>query len=184
MNDSEPTDGMTDVLGKIFIRQAILWLMLVATAPASEVPPWEDPLVFGINKLPPRSSGWSCPDRESARVASYDRSPGVLSLNGDWRFRWAPRPETMPADAVLPSTDDSTWKTILVPSQWELHGYGTPIYSNFAYPFKAAPPRVMSEPNADWTSFTAVLWWRPGDVISACDGSRWALMDFVSTAWC
>ena len=133
---------------------SLLLLMLVATAPASEVPPWEDPLVFGINKLPPRSSGWSCPDLESARLASYDKSPNLVCLNGDWRFRWAPRPEAMPADAVLPTTDDSTWKTIPVPSQWELHGYGTPIYSNYAYPFKPVPPRVMSEPKADWTTFT------------------------------
>ena len=30
----------------------------------------------------------------------------------------------------------SSWKDIPVPSNWEMEGYGTPIYTNITYPFK------------------------------------------------
>lgn len=39
----------------------------------------------------------------------------------------------------------SSWKEIPVPSNWEMHGYGTPIYSNFTYPFKNNPPFIQPE---------------------------------------
>lgn len=132
---------------------SLLILLAVLAARGAAAPWWEDPTVLGSGKLPARASGWSCPDREAARSASYDHAPGLISLNGDWRFRWAPRPEEMPADAVRAELDDHDWKMIPVPAQWELHGYGTPIYSNYTYPFKADPPRVTSEPPRDWTAF-------------------------------
>ena len=121
---------------------------------AAALPPWEDPAVNAVNKLPARASGWSCPDRESARTATYDHSPGLISLNGNWRFRWAPRPEAMPAGVTAADLDDHDWKTIPVSGQWELEDYGTPIYSNSTYPFEADPPRVMGEPPPDWTAYT------------------------------
>ncbi len=36
---------------------------------------------------------------------------------------------------------------IPVPSNWELEGYGTPIYTNFIYPIPLDPPRVPREDN-------------------------------------
>ena len=132
---------------------ALVVTPLPRLARAAAAPPWEDPEVFSIGKLPPRAGGWSCPGRESARAATCDRAPGLISLNGDWRFRWAPRPEDLPANSTDATLDDRDWKMIPVPAQWELHGYGTPVYSNYTYPFKVDPPRVMGEPPPDWTAF-------------------------------
>src|SRR3954468_13230203 len=44
-------------------------------------PDWENPRVFGRNKLPPRNAAWPCPDAISAWSSNYDSSPWVRSLN-------------------------------------------------------------------------------------------------------
>jgi beta-galactosidase len=40
-----------------------------------------------------------------------------------------------------------------VPGNWELQGFGTPIYINFTYPFKSEPPKVTGAPEKSFTSF-------------------------------
>jgi beta-galactosidase len=92
-------------------------------------------------------------DRESALTLEEENSPLVLSLNGAWRFHWAPRPEERPEGFFQPAYDVSSWPEILVPSNMEIQGYGTPIYSNITYPFKKDAPRVMGTPPAEWTTF-------------------------------
>ncbi|HWC58138.1 MAG TPA: beta-galactosidase, partial [Verrucomicrobiae bacterium] len=114
---------------------------------------WEDPLVFGQNKLPPRCPAWPCPDAISGWKSSYDFSPWVISLNGNWLFHWSPDPASRPADFYTPAFEVSKWKTISVPSCWELQGYGVPMYVNYTYPFKADPPRVMEDPPHNYTSY-------------------------------
>lgn len=124
-----------------------------AAGPASP-PDWENPRVFGVNKLPPRNSAWPCPDVASASVSDYDHSPWVRSLNGDWSFNWSPDPDSRPKEFFKPDYDARAWKRITVPSCWELLGYGVPIYTNSVYPFQANPPRVTDEPPKTFTSFS------------------------------
>jgi beta-galactosidase len=120
----------------------------------SPVPVWEDPLILGIHKLPPRGDAWPHPDVASAVSGSYDHSPWVQSLNGDWPFHWAANPDLRPVDFHREDFDAGAWKTIRVPGNWETQGHGIPVYSNWRYPFKCDPPRVMGEPDARWTGFT------------------------------
>ncbi|RYG87780.1 MAG: glycoside hydrolase family 2, partial [Alphaproteobacteria bacterium] len=75
------------------------------------------------------------------------------SLNGQWKFNWVKRPEERPVDFYRPEFDDSSWKTIPVPSNWQLLGYGTPYYRNIGYTFRSNWPRVMDEPPTDWTAY-------------------------------
>jgi len=119
----------------------------------SNSPEWEDLAVFGQNKLPPRCPAWPCPDADSGWKSTYDASPWVRSLNGDWAFRWSPDPDSRPANFYSTTFDASDWKSIPVPSCWELQGYGVPMYVNFTYPFKVDPPQVMEEPPKNYTSY-------------------------------
>ncbi|MBT3288051.1 MAG: DUF4981 domain-containing protein [Victivallales bacterium] len=119
---------------------------------------WENPRVFGINKQPPRASGWFAPDGATAADVSYRefaRSPWVRCLNGDWQFSWAPEPGQRPMHFQEPGFDAADWESIPVPSNWQLQGYGTPIYSNQRHPFKVDPPRVMGEPLSEFTAHGA-----------------------------
>ena len=36
----------------------------------------------------------------------------------------------------------NNWQTIKVPSNWELQGYGQPIYTNIVYPFPVTYPTM------------------------------------------
>ena len=78
----------------------------------------------------------------------------MLSLNGDWRFRWSPVAGGLDDAAAAPGFDDVAWDTIPVPSHWVLPGtsakaeegrYGRPIYTNIRYPFPIDPPHVPDE---------------------------------------
>ncbi|MCZ7600615.1 MAG: DUF4981 domain-containing protein [Gammaproteobacteria bacterium] len=117
------------------------------------VPDWENPQVFELGRRPPRTVAWPHPDLASALAGDYDHSPWVQSLNGAWRFHWSPTPADRPREFWREDTDCDGWGMLPVPSQWELHGHGTPLYSNITYPFRMAPPRVTDEPPEAWTSF-------------------------------
>jgi beta-galactosidase len=132
----------------------LLPLTLVATASA-QVPDWENPAVFRINKEEPRASSMPFPDRASALAKKRLDSPWCQMLNGTWKFHYVGTPDARPVEFFKPDFDVSGWKDIAVPSNWQLHGYGVPLYTNSEYPFAADPPRVMGEPPAHFTNFPA-----------------------------
>ena len=105
---------------------------------------WEDNHVLQINREPARA--YFIPFGEKAG----DR---MLSLNGDWRFRWTKTPDERIRDFYHVDYDDSQWATLPVPANWEVNGYGTPIYVSAGYPFKIDPPYVTREPKKDWTTY-------------------------------
>ncbi|MDB4924690.1 glycoside hydrolase family 2 TIM barrel-domain containing protein [Mucilaginibacter sp.] len=126
---------------------------------------WQNPAVFGINKLPARNVAWPCPDTVSGWKSDYDHSPWVQSLNGSWDFSWVPNPDARPANFFATDFDASKWKKITVPSCWELEGlkiapvgqnnYGVPVYTNSNYPFNVKRfGRVMDEPNKNFNTYT------------------------------
>ena len=114
-------------------------------------PEWEDPRVFSVGEEPPHATLVPYPDAAAALAAGP--SPFVRSLDGAWKFHWVRTPAERPADFYRPEFDVSGWRDIRVPSNWEMEGYGTPIYVNILYPFKRDAPRVMGEPPPDWTAY-------------------------------
>ncbi len=144
---------------KRFIRLSAKASLLVCLIPmaalsAGELPDWENPRVFGINKEPPHATMRAYPDMEAAFSADR-KNPHQMSLNGEWRFQWSPDPGSRPKDFYRPGYDASGWDSIPVPSNWQMQGYGTPIYTNARYPFKKKAPRVTLEPPEHWTAHQA-----------------------------
>ncbi|KAI5066293.1 hypothetical protein GOP47_0018917 [Adiantum capillus-veneris] len=85
-------------------------------------------------------------DAALASAASWvDGLPFVLSLSGYWKFHLASQPESVPPLFLTPSFDDSAWAMLPVPSNWQMHGYDRPIYTNVVYPFPLEPPHVPEE---------------------------------------
>lgn len=128
-------------------------LTLAAQGVSAPSPDWENEQVFRINKEKPHAVKMPFPEADQALQKRRIESPWCLMLNGDWKFHWVDHPDKRPLDFWKDGFDDSAWKTIPVPSNVEIQGYGTPIYTNQPYPFKKDPPRVMGEPP---TGFTAV----------------------------
>ncbi|MBA6153241.1 glycoside hydrolase family 2 TIM barrel-domain containing protein [Gelidibacter maritimus] len=56
-------------------------------------------------------------------------------LDGIWKFNWVRNPADRPTNFMDPSVDVSSWDDIKVPSNWEVEGYGIPIYVNHQYEF-------------------------------------------------
>ena len=99
---------------------------------------WENPAVLGINKLPYHST-LQLPSKES-------KCKEIVSLDGQWKFRWAKDPESRPIGFEREDFDVSAWDDITVPSNWQMEGYGKPIYINMSYPFHRDRPYVTGEP--------------------------------------
>lgn len=112
---------------------------------AQTINDWENPDVNGINKEQPHAYGFLAGEKAN--------NPMIHSLNGIWKFKWSPDPQSRPADFFTENFSTENWDNILVPGSWELQGFGTPIYTNVAYPFKVDPPRVTSEPEKYFTSY-------------------------------
>ncbi|REE00453.1 glycoside hydrolase family 2 TIM barrel-domain containing protein [Marinoscillum furvescens] len=108
--------------------------------------PWQDPEVFAINKLEPHTYFYHYANAAEAN-ASWQQSANYFSLNGTWKFNWEKTPEQRPKDFYQPDFNVSSWGTIEVPGNWELQGYGIPIYTNVTYPFPKNPPFVDSDYN-------------------------------------
>ncbi|KAG4977461.1 hypothetical protein AAZX31_13G179000 [Glycine max] len=71
--------------------------------------------------------------------------PFVKSLSGYWKFFIADSPNNVPTYFYESEFQDSGWKTLPVPSNWQLHGFDTPIYTNVVYPFPLDPPFIPVE---------------------------------------
>ncbi len=165
-----------------------------SSAQPSPERPWEDPAVFEIGREPPRASFRRFPTRDEARVGDRDASSRRLSLNGTWRFRFVGRPADRPVGFEAGDYDDSGWDRIRVPSNWELEGYGHPVYRDESYSFPANPPFVPADDNpvgsyrrrfdlpADWSGmevflrfdgvYSAFFVWLNGAFIGYSEGSR------------
>jgi beta-galactosidase len=130
---------------------------------AAGSPDWENEQVIAINKEPARATGLSFPDVQSAirayslRTATdalkkWHDCPFYQSLNGQWKFHWVKSPDERPMDFYKIDFDASRWDSIPVPSNWEIQGYGTPIYSNVRYPHLRQPPKIIGNVPSDFTA--------------------------------
>lgn len=140
---------------RFFFSAAILFLLTAAAISAESAPDWENPAVFRIHKEAARCTLMPFKTTAQARTKNAAASPYYQCLNGDWKFRWSKDPQSRPEDFYRPDYDVSGWDRIPVPSNWQMHGYGTPVYTNATYPFHKDPPRVMGTPPKDFTNFEA-----------------------------
>ena len=93
---------------------------------------WENSEVFNINKEPAHAT--LLPYLNMASALEKKESTLFLSLNGKWHFNWVKKPSDRPINFFTPEYDASGWNLIDVPSNWQMKGYGIPIYLNTRYP--------------------------------------------------
>ncbi len=108
---------------------------------------WENPAVFAEGRLYPRATAYPFADSATALKGEREASPYYKSLNGTWKFKYSEDPSKRPADFYQKGYDVSGWDDIKVPANWEMEGYGVPIYTNATYVFPANPPYTMHENN-------------------------------------
>jgi len=94
----------------------------------------ENEKVISENKLDTRASFTSYPNYTDA-LSNNTANAYYQLLDGNWKFNWVKSPKDRPTTFMDPLTDVSDWNTIKVPSNWEVEGYGVPIYVNHQYEF-------------------------------------------------
>ena len=139
-------------MGSIAVAFMMGWTLISADAPAEAPVPkpldWENPLVFDVGKEPPHATMTVYPHVPPALRGDRSASPYYVSLGGKWQFHWVPKPADRPVDFYKTDFDAGDWDEIPVPSNWQMHGYGIPIYVNIRYPFSPAkPPKIPHDDN-------------------------------------
>lgn len=97
-----------------------------------ERPIWCDKEIVGKNVLPVPGCGFPCASLKEALAGHEDAF--ARTLNGEWRFLFCPSVDACPQGFEQPGFDDANFDRLPVPSNWQLHGYDLPIYSNTRYP--------------------------------------------------
>ncbi|MBN1650072.1 MAG: DUF4981 domain-containing protein [Bacteroidales bacterium] len=100
---------------------------------------WENEKIFGINKEKAHATFYSFPTRLDALRLEAEQSPNYKSLNGNWKFAWSKNPASRPKAFYQLDFNDSSWNEIKVPANWEMEGYGVPIYVNIPYEWTTNP---------------------------------------------
>ncbi|MCL3782020.1 DUF4981 domain-containing protein [Prolixibacteraceae bacterium JC049] len=113
----------------------LLAVMFVFTATANKLKEWQDPAVFGINRLEPHAFFVPYASEREAWDNNPQSSKFYQLLNGTWKFNIARVPEDRPVDFYKEKFDVSKWADIVVPGNWERQGHDTAIYTNTRYPF-------------------------------------------------
>jgi beta-galactosidase len=120
---------------------------------AAVPPEIQNPELLGINKEPPHASLMPYEDLAEALAAKRHASSYCRSLNGLWKFNWVSWPQMRPVDFYKSEFNVSSWKDIMVPSNWQILGYGTPYYRNSGYIIRKDFPYVMSMPPKNFTAY-------------------------------
>ena len=147
-----------NVLGGYFYQQQ--------TAPTGWE--WQSPDSVAVNKLQPHAWFFSFRNIDEARKVLPENSSYWKSLDGMWKFHWAPNPDERPKDFFRTDYDVSKWDDIKVPMSWNMAGlqrdgknkYGDPLYSNQRVIFQHSwqpmndwKGGVMRTPPKDWMTY-------------------------------
>ncbi|RLG05257.1 MAG: beta-galactosidase subunit alpha, partial [Thaumarchaeota archaeon] len=108
---------------------------------------WENPRMVERNREPAHATLAVYPDEKSALKCERMKSPWILMLNGEWKFKLCRNPKSVPEGFHRVDFNDESWDDIPVPSNWQMLGYDKPIYVNVRYPFPPDPPRVPRDWN-------------------------------------
>ena len=126
-------------------------LMLMASAMSAQTfNEWQDPEVNAVNRAPMHANYFAYESAEAAQKCKT-QSNNYVPLDGMWKFHWVENADQRPTDFWKAGYNDSEWGELPVPGQWEIYGYGRPIYVNNHYPwrnfFQTNPPQVPTERN-------------------------------------
>ncbi len=148
-----------------------------------------NPKLVHINKMDPRSSFFSYTNAADALNADNDsKGSDFLMLNGTWKFHYTDNFNDRPKDKFYEiDFNAASWKDIQVPGNWEVQGFGYPIYVNATYEFTSPghapywdrpnPPLVPEEFNPTGTyrkEFEIPQAWMGQEIILSFDGVKGA----------
>ncbi|WP_103069200.1 glycoside hydrolase family 2 TIM barrel-domain containing protein [Aquimarina sediminis] len=122
------------------------WVFFAQNKPLKDIYNYiENPNIIAENKEDAHATFYTFSTVEEARKNEYINSENYLSLNGLWKFKWVKTPANRPSSFFNPTFDVNNWSTIKVPANWEIEGFGIPIYVNHQYEFSDFKAPVSKE---------------------------------------
>ncbi|MHA2391217.1 MAG: glycoside hydrolase family 2 TIM barrel-domain containing protein [Promethearchaeota archaeon] len=147
---------------------------------------WENAEMIGQNKEPAHNTLIPYQNVENALNGIREDSVYYKSLNGSWKFYWVRKPADRPKEFYRIEYDVDDWDEIPVPSNWQMHGYGIPIYLNVRYPSSVKTkdiPKINHEYNpvgSYRTEFTIPDEWRGRETFIHFDGVKSAFYIWIN----
>lgn len=167
--------------------RGILLFVLIAgftcSISAKKQSEWNNVGVLHQNTEKPHTTMMVYSSENQARTFDKKMSDNFKSLNGIWKFNWSKNPASRPLDFYKNTFNDSEWDQIKVPSNWEIEGFGTPIYTNITYPFDTVNVQAPTEDNPVGSyrrSFEVPANWTNREVLINFDGVQSAFYIWVN----
>lgn len=114
----------------------LISLAVTTSGTADVLPLHRDINTTSVNIQAKRTETVFFPYAETALTGHFEQSPFYESLNGEWDFLYFDSEKQIPADLA-----SQEWKRIKVPGNWEVQGWGIPIYVNIPYEFAPVDPQ-------------------------------------------
>lgn len=112
----------------------------ISSGAQEKLPFWRDLNILSVNKEKPRTSFMSYGNKTEALTQKYENSKFYKLLNGTWKFYYADTYQVLPDNVTDANINTSAWSDIKVPGNWEVQGFGVPIYLNHGYEFQPRNP--------------------------------------------
>ncbi|MEA3462936.1 MAG: glycoside hydrolase family 2 TIM barrel-domain containing protein, partial [Bacteroidota bacterium] len=121
---------------------ALAMIFTCALLNAQLHPDYENPKVFERGQELAHATLMPYPTNDLALKGERKSSPCHMSLNGTWKFHRAENPDMAPGEFYKSGFDRKDWQTIPVPSNWQMEGFGYPLFRNVGLPHPLDPPEV------------------------------------------
>jgi beta-galactosidase len=118
-------------------------MTITALIALAVLPLWKDAQTTSVNAQTQRTEVIYYATREDALQKGFRESENYLDLNGIWDFKYFDDHHAMEALEGMPQ-----WDRIHVPGNWEVQGWGIPIYSNVPYDFCPVDPQPPMLPES------------------------------------
>ncbi len=106
---------------------------------------WRNPKVNQVNRAPMHTAFFAYESEAAAEKGCPSLSTNYLSLNGNWKFNWVENADQRPLDFFKTDFNDKGWDNFAIPGNWEMRGYGDPIYVNIGYQWRTTHPKFNLE---------------------------------------
>lgn len=99
---------------------------------------WKKLSICDVNSIKRYASGFPIDN---------DGNATSVCLDGEWDFKLVSNPNQIPQGYELPEAELKDFTKIKVPSNWQIQGYGQPIYTNYTYPYALAQFNIAAIPH-------------------------------------
>lgn len=147
----------------------ITFVAAMSAAASAQVPEWKNLDVYSVNAETERTELIFWDNWQDALAEDFEQSSNYLDLNGTWKFRYHDSQADMdPAIGQTTAGQAQTWDDIKVPGNWEVQGFGIPVYVNTDFEFMTWEPKPPFIPDEN----PAGVYFRTFEVPQAWSGRQ------------